>query len=67
MVESPTDLQSMQDALNRLFKLADTRQLCIYLLKFEASVRLCAPWSQKALRAAATNISGVSGRWQLSR
>jgi len=21
----------------------------IYLLKFEASVRLCAPWSQKAL------------------
>ena len=46
----------------------------IYLLKFEASVRLCAPWSQKALTlypatdcAAATDISGVSGRWQLSR
>jgi len=40
----------------------------IYLLKFEASVRLCAPWSQKALTlypatdcAAATDISGVSG------
>ena len=47
-----------------------------YLLKFEASVRLCAPWSQKALTlypypatdcAAVTDISGVSGRWQLSR
>jgi len=46
----------------------------IYLLKFEASVRLCAPWYQKALTlypatncAGATDISGVSGRWQLSR
>ena len=49
-------------------------QYTIYLLKFEASVRLCAPWSQKALTlypatdcAAATDISAVSGRWQLSR
>ena len=46
----------------------------IYLLKFEASDRLCAPWSQKALTlypatdcTAATDISGVSSRWQLSR
>jgi len=48
--------------------------VAIHLLKFEVSVRLCAPWSQKALTlypatdcAAATDISGVSGRWQLSR
>jgi len=48
--------------------------LIIYLLKFEASVRLCAPSSQKTLTlypatdcAAETDISGVSGRWQLSR
>ena len=45
----------------------------IYLLKFEASVRLCASWSQKTLTlypatdcAAVTDIFGVSGRWQLS-
>ena len=37
MVESPTDLQSMQDALNRLFKLADTWQLGIA----HKSVLLC--------------------------
>jgi len=48
--------------------------LLIYLLKLEASVRLCAPWSQKAFTlypatdcTAATDISGVSGCWQLSR
>jgi len=47
--------------------------MLIYLLKFEASVRLCAPWSHRALTlypatdcAAATDISGVSSRWQLS-
>jgi len=42
--------------------------------KSEASVRLCAPRSERALTlytatdcAAAADISGVSGRWQLSR
>jgi len=46
----------------------------IYILKSEASVRLSVPRSQRALTlypatdcAAATDISGVSGRWQLSR
>ena len=45
-----------------------------YILKCLASVRLCPLLSQRALTlypatdcAAATDISGVSGRWQLSR
>ena len=45
-----------------------------YILKSEASVRLCPLRSQRALTlypatdcAAATDISAVSGRWQLSR
>jgi len=36
MVESPTDLQSRQDALNRLFKWADTWQLGIAYKKCSA-------------------------------
>jgi len=73
--QSPKTPVSQLDCLVRTLHIyMDLTTLVIYLLNFEASVRLCAPWSQKALTlypatdcAAATDISGVSGRWQLSR